>query len=123
MATESGPLFDGRAEQAAEEYTRHLEAVLAREITDRIHTRLGEVIKINRGVYESHIHTVLANGGHQVTDDPIVYGPWLEGTGSRNAPVTRFAGYHTFRKVTQAFKGEVPGIAEREIRHYVELMN
>jgi hypothetical protein len=35
-----------------------------------------------------------------VTTDLASYGPWLEGTGSRN-DTTRFKGYHGFRIATQ----------------------
>jgi hypothetical protein len=38
---------------------------------------------------------------HGVVDDSnVIYGPWLEGVGSRNEK-TRFKGYFTFRKAAQ----------------------
>lgn len=43
--------------------------------------------------------------GTAIHDDyQIVYGPWLEGVGSRNAPVTRFRGYGSFRKAAQTLE-------------------
>lgn len=43
--------------------------------------------------------------GTSIHDDyQIVYGPWLEGVGSRNAPVTRFRGYASFRKAAQTLE-------------------
>ena len=35
-----------------------------------------------------------------ITDSGVVYGPWLEGTSSRNQ-TTRFEGYFSFRKTRQ----------------------
>jgi hypothetical protein len=35
-----------------------------------------------------------------ITDSGVVYGPWLEGTGSRNK-TTRFKGYKSFRRTKQ----------------------
>jgi hypothetical protein len=48
-----------------------------------------------------------------VHDDGVIYGPWLEGTGSRNAPVTRFPGYGSFRRASQQLDREIGGIADR----------
>ncbi len=119
----SGPLFDGLAEEAMNAYTEHLKGHLAQAVTDRIHARLGEVIKHPTGRYESQIHTEHQADDLVVTDQPIVYGPWLEGVGSRNSPVTRFPGYHTFRTVTRQIQPEIRDIAERDIERYVAEAN
>jgi hypothetical protein len=52
---------------------------------------------------------------YEVHDSGIVYGPWLEGVGSRNAPVTRFAGYSMFRKVAQQIERKAPDMLLPEI--------
>ena len=52
--------------------------------------------------------TIGALKGWEVHDSGIVYGPWLEGVGSRNYPVTRFRGYSTFRKVAQEIERKAP---------------
>jgi hypothetical protein len=41
-----------------------------------------------------------------------VYGPWLEGVGSRNN-TTRFKGYHAFRNAAQALQQRFEGMGER----------
>ncbi len=46
--------------------------------------------------------------GYEVHDSGIVYGPWLEGVGSRNFPVTRFRGYSMFRKVRDELSRKAP---------------
>lgn len=40
-----------------------------------------------------------------VHDRGVIYGHWLEGTGSRNSPVTSFRGYGAFGKTTGALNG------------------
>ncbi len=52
----------------------------------------------------------------EVHDSDIVYGPWLEGVGSRNFPVTRFKGYSTFRKVAQQIDRKAPQMLTTETR-------
>jgi hypothetical protein len=76
------------------------------------------------GLYESSIHTERSVVDHLIiTDTPVVYGPWLEGVGSRNYPVTRFAGYHTFRRVSQLLDSMAEVKADSELTPYVERLN
>lgn len=42
--------------------------------------------------------TPLSPYSYSLNDGGVIYGPWLEGIGSRNSPVTRFPGYHIYRK-------------------------
>ena len=58
------------------------------------------------GYYESHVRVHSGAAGAEVWDGGQagpVYGPWLEGVGSRNE-TTRFKGYHAFRKAAQALE-------------------
>jgi len=52
----------------------------------------------------------------EVHDSGIVYGPWLEGVGSRNYPVTRFKGYSTFRKVRQEIERKAPRMLTPDVK-------
>ncbi len=63
--------------------------------------QLDHVLQHPTGYYESRIKAEPDGGAYRwrVHDDMVIYGPWLEGVGSRNFPVTRFKGYHTFRIV------------------------
>lgn len=77
---------------------------LRREIADytrfEVIAQLDSVLQHQTGFYVSQIRTErMSTESYRVHDGGVVYGPWLEGTGSRNAPVTRFAGYHSFRVV------------------------
>jgi hypothetical protein len=57
-----------------------------------------------------------------VTTDNATYGPWLEGTGSRNE-TTRFKGYHGFRQAGQELDRQAKEIADRAMEPHVEAMN
>lgn len=111
----TGPLFDGRATQALIDYKHDLTVKLGNIAEQRVRMDLDLVLKHQTGYYRSAIHVEGGDdmGGEsiRVTDTPVVYGPWLEGVGSRNSPVTRFRGYHTFRKVFQQLNREAKGIA------------
>lgn len=50
--------------------------------------------------YRDTIHALVSSRNVTIMDNNAVYGPWLEGTSSRNL-TTRFKGYASFRKVQQ----------------------
>jgi hypothetical protein len=49
-----------------------------------------------------------------VHDRGIVYGPWLEGTSSRNQ-TTRFKGYHALRRALQVMRTKTPLLVAHEL--------
>lgn len=126
----SGAVFDGRAERAAHDYCNHLRESLADIAVRKVLAHLAEVIRVNHGVYMSYTHKVYEGEDIIVTDRWIVYGPWLEGVGSRVGPpgsgkwpYTRFEGYHTYRIVGNELNIEAPDIAEIELVPYLAIMN
>jgi hypothetical protein len=90
-------------------------------------------IPANAGTYQSGIHTDrVSDDVNLVHDTPVVYGPWLEGVGSRNPivwphhrnpPPRRFPGYHTFRKMAQVVNVHKYDIAERELQPFIRTLN
>lgn len=118
---ESGPLFDGRAEVAMREFVRDSEQTIANDAMDMVTQRLHEVIRHPTGYYESHINVAARYDGYAVNDTGIIYGPWLEGTGSRNR-TTRFKGYATFRMIAQKIDREAKVKAEEILRKYIRRM-
>lgn len=114
-----GPLFDARGAALFREYAEELEEEAAEwaldHITDTFHARF----KNPTGFYESNVRIHNAASGLEVWDGGYagpVYGPWLEGVGSRNSPVTRFKGYRAFRKAAQALELRIDNIGERIFR-------
>ena len=57
-----------------------------------------------------------------IHDRRIVYGPWLEGVSRRNQ-TTRFKGYHSFRRATQAVLPKVVALANHVLPPFLRRMN
>ncbi|MGD2042047.1 MAG: hypothetical protein PVJ28_00235 [Acidimicrobiia bacterium] len=114
----TGPLFDGSLAAAVEIATGDIDDAVSQEAENLIHQRLGQVLQNPTGRYESRIITERRSDGNTVTDQDAVYGPWLEGTGSRNA-TTRFKGYATFRQVGAEMEKRAEGIAERALEQRI----
>ncbi|MEC3993997.1 hypothetical protein VSR01_10750 [Actinacidiphila sp. DG2A-62] len=113
----TGPLFDGRAARAARAYCDDVRDEIAARGEDLVLAKLGMVLRHPTGYYESQISTEPAGADTSVVGDGgVVYGPWLEGTGSRNTPITRFAGYGHWRAAKEKLAGEAPEIADRLLR-------
>ena len=82
--------------------------------------RLQSVLRHETGKYRSKIKTDrVSEERWDITDQGYYYGPWLEGTGSRNE-TTRFKGYGTFRRITQELQERAPAIADVAFSRYIE---
>ena len=134
----SGPIFDGTAERAS---ARGCEAIRAKV------AEMGEILagsalmasirrehtgRAVRSVTTTDKSTVYQTGKYSmpvvagpgetiVTTDLATYGPWLEGSGSRNE-TTRFKGYHSFRIATQELDAVAEGLAEDAFQPYLREM-
>jgi len=122
----SGPLFDGRAQQAADE----LAAALARETAE-----LGAYMikRDTERMTKSGSDTGRAAGGVELIGqgpDWVIRGgiregeyswPWLEGTSKRNAS-TGFRGYHTFRRTRLRLRKQAVPNLNAIVAEYTEKM-
>ena len=117
----SGPLHDGRAAEAARAFVHDAEDQIANDGVDMIHEALHGVIRHPTGYYESRVQTDNMGSDPVITDGGVIYGPWLEGVGSRNQ-TTRFKGYFTFRRVAQQLQDKAGEIAERVLPDYLRGM-
>ena len=86
----SGPVFDGRARAAVSAYIDDAEETIAQHGVNVVRSEMDHFLRNPTGYYESRIQTDRAGGDSVVTDGGVIYGPWLAGVGSRNAPETRF---------------------------------
>lgn len=114
----AGPLFDIRGRREFRRYAGELEEEGAEWAHDHIVSTFHRSFKQPTGYYESNVRTHRAGTGWEVWDggeQGPVYGPWLEGVGSRNQ-TTRFKGYHAFRKAAQALELRIDDIGERIFR-------
>lgn len=98
----SGPLFNGTAvpvlRRAVDDCQRHMAGV-AEEVWQAYMD--ASFRTQSPSGYQSHVNIARREQDLVVNDDGVIYGPWLEGTGSRNSPVTRFKGYASARRATQ----------------------
>jgi hypothetical protein len=76
--------------------------------------------------YQSHVNT-MKRGSDLVVNDGwpgsgLVYGPWLEGVGSRNAS-TRFKGYFALRRAANSVTQKTAAIAKPVIDAFITKAN
>ncbi|WP_406156976.1 hypothetical protein [Streptomyces canus] len=114
----SGPWATGRAGRALHDYADDVGYLVAREGERMVQQRLRQVLRHPTGYYQSRISVDRAGSGYKIHDGGVIYGPWLEGTGSRNSPVTRFPGYFTFRRTKPLLDRKAPQIARDLLARY-----
>lgn len=114
----SGPIRDGRFQRAASNYSNDLQYAVALHGEELVQQRLRQVLKNPTGYFQSRITVERSRGGYVVTDGGVIYGHWLEGTGSRNYPVTRFRGYSTFRRVKPLVDRDANRIGRELLNRY-----
>lgn len=118
----NGPIFDARIHAAIDDYAQAVVDDVADQGFRDVHSTLSRVLRHPTGYYQSRIRNQAVGSAQVIHDDRVIYGRWLEGTGSRNSPVTRFPGYFTFRLVAQALNKKAPQIAERTLRRFIGRM-
>jgi hypothetical protein len=119
----TGPWFDGRAERAIARACEDARDDIAEFAEEHALTLMGAAFKHPTGYYESQVKTTRAAADtDRVWDSGVVYGPWLEGVGSRNFPVTRFRGYSHWRRTKELTQARAPQIAERAVASHLPEM-
>lgn len=97
---ETGPLFSYMLQRTTDEFVSDLTAGLAGHALATVQGVLNDRIVHPTPYYETQITLDKVANGAVVHDRGVIYGPWLEGTSSRNAR-SRFKGYHAFRTATR----------------------
>jgi hypothetical protein len=120
----SGPVFSGKAVELSDKAAEAIEEAVGKAASDRARAILQSNIKVNvTGQEPSSFHVVKDSFGVTVTDShSVAYGPWLEGTGSKNA-TSRFKGYHSVRQATSDTDRAAKDIAEVAIAPFIKEMN
>ena len=103
-----GPIFDGRAISVGHAMCEAISTEVAAQGYANVMTNLNASIRNPTPYYETQV-TVTARSATErsVNDRGVIYGPWLNGTGSRNR-TTRFKGYNFIRRATQKTRAEAP---------------
>jgi hypothetical protein len=117
----SGPLFDGRAQHELDAMLVAIVDDVAAQGYSEWMANLNGSIKHPTPYYETQITTDRHGDSAVVHDRGIVYGPWLEGTGSRNK-TTRFKGYASARRAVATLETKAQGIAEHTAQKFIRGM-
>lgn len=116
--TASGPLFDGRAEKAINEAETDWAKNLATIGASMVRTNLNAVLRKQTPYYRTRVEAQPDMPGWKITDNGVIYGHWLEGTGSRNR-TTRFKGYFTFRRTVQQINARAVSVGQQVVARYM----
>jgi hypothetical protein len=118
--TTSGPIFH------ADSLVEKMQADIATDIAQRgfelWQANLSGSLRHPTGYYQSQIQVVDHPDGKAVNDNGIVYGPWLEGVGSRNRS-TRFKGYFSLRRAMETLQSEATDIAQKSVDEFIAAVN
>jgi hypothetical protein len=121
-----GPLFDGEAAKAADEFTAALSKQVAYsgQLMIQIEAHGFDKSGRNTGAAADGVELV-GQGANWVIRGGIRQGeyswPWLEGTSKRNA-TTKFKGYKTFSRTRARMRKQVTPWAQSELEKFVAAM-
>ena len=119
-----GGLFDGGWEAGLDDMVVDLVGAVADTALDLWRANLDRSIRVNTGRYVGETRvTRVSDDSAVVNDGTSVYGPWLEGQGSRNYPVTRFRGYDSAREAAEKVNATVDEVAAPVVVKFTEAMN
>ena len=118
---EQGPFFDGVFDTAVPRIVQEIEDEVAQQANADVHHWMNVFFRHPTPYYETQVVTQRSSEGTVVTDQGVIYGPWLNGTGSRNE-TTRFKGYPHWRLATQQAQAAAQRLADAVLaRHERDL--
>lgn len=120
-ATVTGPFFRAPA-RVVRAICDDIEHTVGAQALSEVHNILNAKIQNPTPYYETQIRITNQRDSVVVDDRGVIYGPWLEGVGSRNG-ATRFKGYHAFRNATQIVEKQAQALAERVIAQRIGELN
>lgn len=113
-----GPIFDGRAAKQAQNACDEIERRVAMIGASIIRSELHAVLRVETPYYRLQNEARPDPPGWMIWDRDVIYGPWLEGVGSRNR-TTRFKGYFTYRRKFQEIDRRAGVIANYTVREFL----
>lgn len=117
--TVSGPLFRPDAYKALLDMREAVARRMATEAERRVLNVLDASLRHPTGAYRKRITRYgPVNGQARVHDQQGIYGPWLNGTGSRNRR-SRFKGYGHFKKTTQIMRRTAKPFAQQVVSEHL----
>lgn len=120
--TREGPVFRPSEVRAWFGRTcREAEDAVAEYALWRVKSYNAADFKNPTGRYRRHLR-IVRRGAIEVNDSNSVYGPWLEGTGSRNR-TTRFKGYHHWRRMRLDVERAAPRLTNEIVRRNISRLS
>lgn len=118
----NGPLFNGTAIIALRQCTEDIADEVSAQASANVHLMLDRSLRDPTPYYETQVtRDRIMPLTYLIHDRGVIYGPWLEGIGSRNR-TTRFKGYASFRRAAQKTESEVDRIGNAVVRRYLPRM-
>lgn len=107
---------------------RHFQRDATMDVADEgvrmVRVTLSQVLKHPTGRYEASIRAREQPFDTAMVDGMgTIYAWWLEGLGSRNAPVTRFPGYWTMKRTTPQLAGRAEQLVQPAMERFVAEVN
>jgi hypothetical protein len=118
----TGPLMDGRLDGMIDDMLGEMVGVTAAQAYADVMTNLNSSIQFPTPYYETQVNIAADGLALVVNDRDIIYGPWLEGTSSRNRS-TRFKGYASFRRAADNLRRKLPDLLAPVARRWAARMN
>lgn len=103
---------------AMDDAMRDLEVMVADDVSAAWHENLNASLRTQTPYYVPNITRTRRAAAEVVTDRGVVYGPWLEGVGSRNR-TTPFKGYFAARRAVRTVEAMVPERVARVVRAHL----
>jgi hypothetical protein len=114
-----GPISSGAIHKHVRDYEKDVAEELGEEAERAWRDFLNSRLRHQTPYYMTRIDTRrLAWNRYKIHDNGVIYGHWLEGTGSRNSPVTRFPGYWSMRDTKAEMKMRRRPIAEQILEQH-----
>jgi len=119
-----GPIFDGRAQLDVAHFLDDAIDLVSERAEEAVDLNLATSIRHPSAPprYQSGINIRHDGLDRVVNDGGVIYGPWLEGVGSRNR-TTRFKGYFSFRRAEQETDARVPEIVRPALDRLIREAN
>lgn len=114
----SGPLADGSADKAAQEWAENTTQALADKGVEMLGAFPMDKSGRSHGSFRGALKTERVSPTQTRIPGPqergVVWAPWLEGVSKRNED-GKFKGYHLFRKTRLELQKRAPEIAQEQL--------
>lgn len=113
-----GPLTDGSAKDALQQWQENTAKALADEGTETLAAWPMDKTGRAHGGFQANLHPMRRDIGTYTITGPMIRGvtwaPWLEGVSKRNKS-TGFGGYHLFRKTRLQLQKHAQDVGQAEL--------